>query len=220
MPSRTVRQKLLPRPEVERLFSLLAEAIVPKGELDWETRFDLLVAVVLSAQCTDRTVNRVTARLRRLCPTPQAYLDLGEEALREEIRTIGLFRNKARSIIGICRELLARFGGEVPGSREDLEALPGVGRKTANVVLNIGFGQPTLAVDTHVQRVSNRMGLVRAGNPLETERQLLTKVPQRFMLHAHHYLILHGRYTCTARKPKCGQCPVGRICTWPDKTLA
>jgi endonuclease-3 len=165
-------------------------------------------------------VNAVTARLRRTCPTPQHYLDLDEEALQEEIRSIGLFRNKAKSILGICRQLLDRFGGEVPQEREQLESLPGVGRKTANVVLNVGFGQPTLAVDTHVFRVSNRLGLARAKNPLETERQLLKKVPQRFMLHAHHYLILHGRYTCKARKPDCQECPVASLCTWPGKTLA
>jgi endonuclease III len=220
MPSkRPSPQRLLRTAEIDAFFSLLAERIVPQAELDWESCFDLLVAVVLSAQCTDRAVNRVTERLRRLCPGPQGYLDLGEEALQAEIRSIGLFRNKTRFILGICRGLLARFGGEVPSCREDLESLPGVGRKTANVVLNVGFGQPTLAVDTHVFRVSNRVGLVRAKNPLETERQLLTKVPQRFMLHAHHYLILHGRYTCKARKPDCRECPVAGLCTWPSKTL-
>jgi endonuclease-3 len=214
------RQRLLAPDEIEALFAALADRIDPKAELDWEAPFDLLIAVVLSAQCTDRKVNRVTERLRRLYPTPQSYLDLSEEALQEEIRSIGLFRNKARSILGICQQLLERFDGEVPRNRDELESLPGVGRKTANVVLNVGFGEPTLAVDTHVFRVSNRMGLVRAKNPLETERQLLKKVPQRFMLHAHHYLILHGRYTCKARKPNCQGCPVASLCTWPDKTLA
>jgi endonuclease-3 len=214
------KQRLLARDEIDAFFAILAERIDPKAELEWETPFDLLIAVVLSAQCTDRNVNRVTERLRRLYPTPQSYLDLGEDALQEEIRSIGLFRNKARSIIGICRQLRERFGGEVPRDRTDLESLPGVGRKTANVVLNVAFGEPTLAVDTHVFRVANRAGLARAKNPLETERQLLKKVPQRFMLHAHHYLILHGRYTCKARKPNCQECPVRSLCTWPDKTLA
>jgi endonuclease-3 len=214
------RHRLLSSAEIDSFFAILADRIDPKAELEWETPFDLLVAVVLSAQCTDRNVNRVTKRLRPLYPTPQAYLDLGEEALQEEIRSIGLYRNKARAIIGICQQLLERFGGAVPQDREELESLPGVGRKTANVVLNVAFGEPTLAVDTHVFRVANRTGLVRAKNPLETERQLLTKVPQRFMLHAHHYLILHGRYTCKARKPNCQECPVASLCTWPDKTLA
>ncbi len=212
------RQRLLKPAEIEAFFAILAERIDPKPELAWETPFDLLIAVVLSAQCTDRNVNRVTARLRPRYPRPEDYLALGEERLQEEIRSIGLYRNKARSILGLCRELRDRYHGEVPQTREELEALPGVGRKTANVVLNVAFGQPTLAVDTHVFRVANRTGLVRATNPLETERQLLTKVPQGVMLHAHHYLILHGRYTCKARKPDCAVCPVASLCTWPSKT--
>jgi endonuclease-3 len=219
MASRTTQRLLRPE-EIEAFFAILAERIDPRCELDWETPFDLLVAVVLSAQCTDQKVNRVTARLRRLCPAPADYLALAETRLQEEIRSIGLFRNKARAILGLCRELLERHGGEVPRTRAELEALPGVGRKTANVVLNVGFGQPTLAVDTHVFRVANRCGLVRAANPQETERQLLTKVPQGVMLHAHHYLILHGRYTCKARKPDCAVCPVASLCTWPSKTTA
>jgi endonuclease-3 len=213
-------QRLLRPEEIDAFFAILAEHIDPRCELDWERPFDLLVAVVLSAQCTDRKVNLVTVRLRQICPTPADYLALGEERLQEEIRSIGLFRNKSRAILGICRELIERHGGEVPRTRAELEALPGVGRKTANVVLNVGFGEPTLAVDTHVFRVANRCGLVRAANPQETERQLLTKVPQGVMLHAHHYLILHGRYTCKARKPDCAVCPVASLCTWPSKTSA
>jgi len=219
MASRTAQRLLRPE-EIKAFFALLADHIDPRCELDWETPFDLLVAVVLSAQCTDRKVNRVTARLRRRCPAPADYLTLGEEDLQAEIRSIGLFRNKSRAILGLCRELLERHGGEVPRTRAELEALPGVGRKTANVVLNVAFAQPTLAVDTHVFRVANRCGLVRATNPQETERQLLTKVPQGVMLYAHHYLILHGRYTCKARKPDCAVCPVASLCTWPSKTTA
>lgn len=211
------RQRLLKPAEIDAFFAILAEHIDPKPELDWQTPFDLLVAVVLSAQCTDRSVNRVTAHLRERYPRPEDYLALSEEQVQEEIRSIGLFRNKARAILGICRELRDRHQGEVPRTREELEALPGVGRKTANVVLNVAFGQPTLAVDTHVFRVANRTGLVRASNPLETERHLLHKVPQGVMLHAHHYLILHGRYTCKARKPDCAVCPVASLCTWPSK---
>jgi len=205
--------------EVDYFFTELARLIDPKSELNWRTPLDLLVAVVLSAQATDKSVNKVTEELWRQCRSPEDYLELGQDKLQEAIQTIGLFRNKARSIIGICRILLERHAGRVPDTREALEALPGVGRKTANVVLNVVFGQPTLAVDTHVFRVANRCGLVRAETPLKTEEKLLARIPERFLLHAHHYLILHGRYTCMARKPACDCCPVRQWCQYPDKGM-
>jgi endonuclease-3 len=204
--------------QVERLFAILAEHIVPKAELDWETPLDLLVAVVLSAQSTDKAVNRITASLRQECRTPEEYLELGEEGLQERIRTIGLFRNKAKSIIGLCERLAAEHEGSVPRTREALQALPGVGRKTANVVLNVAFGQPVIAVDTHIFRVANRVGLTCEKTPEKTELALLKRVPERYLKNAHHYLLLHGRYTCTARKPACGTCPARPVCLWPGKT--
>ncbi|NLF16883.1 MAG: endonuclease III [Lentisphaerae bacterium] len=206
--------------EREAVFARLAERIVPRTELSWETPLDLLVAVVLSAQSTDRAVNRITARLWESCRTPSDYLALGEERLAEHFRSIGLFRNKARAVIGICRLLLERHGGAVPSRREDLEALPGVGHKTASVVLNVVFGQPTVAVDTHVFRVAHRLGLARARSPAETEEQLLRVVPAAYRRDAHHYLILHGRYTCTARRPRCPECPLADLCTYRRKTAA
>jgi endonuclease-3 len=195
----------------------LAERIVPRGELHWTTPLDLLVAVVLSAQSTDRAVNRVTADLWRHCRTAEDYLAMGEECLAERLRSIGLYRNKARAVLGICAQLEARFGGQVPGRRTDLEALPGVGPKTASVVLNLAFGLAVIAVDTHVFRVAHRTGLVRARTPVEAERKLLRRVPARYRRDAHHYLILHGRYTCTARRPHCGACAVNSLCTWRGK---
>jgi endonuclease-3 len=206
-------------PEVEALFERLAARIVPKSELNWTTPLDLLVAVVLSAQTTDKAVNQVTAELWQTCRTPQDYLDLGEERLAGQLRHIGLFRNKARSVIGICTRLLALHGGDVPARREDLEALPGVGRKTASVVLNVAFGQPAIAVDTHVFRVAQRTGLARAATPDEMAERLMQCVPERFLGDAHHYLILHGRYTCTARQPRCADCPVAALCTYRRKRL-
>lgn len=200
--------------ECEAVFERLASHIVPTSELTWSTPLDLLVAVVLSAQTTDRAVNRVTARLWQTCRTASDYLGFGEERLAEELRSIGLFRRKARAVVGICRQLVDRHGGEVPARREDLEALPGVGRKTASVVLNVAFGMPTVAVDTHVFRVAQRLGLTRARTPAETEEQLLRVVPARFLREAHHYLILHGRYTCTARRPRCAHCVVTSLCTY------
>lgn len=181
---------------------------------------DLLVAVVLSAQATDRSVNRITAELWQRCRTPRDYLRLGEASLAEAIRSIGLFRNKARSIIGLSQALQERFAGQVPRRREDLESLPGVGRKSANVVLNVAFGEPVIAVDTHVFRASNRIGLVRADTPRQAEDQLMARTPEPFLIDAHHYLILHGRYTCTARKPACPTCVVGQLCTFRRKTPA
>jgi endonuclease-3 len=190
----------------------------PTTELHWRTPFELLVAVVLSAQATDVGVNKATARLFPIANTPQALLDLGEAALKRHISTIGLFNAKAANVIALCRLLLERHGGEVPADRESLEALPGVGRKTANVVLNTVFGQATIAVDTHIFRVANRTGLAPGRNVREVEEALLKRVPEAFRQHAHHWLILHGRYVCKARRPECGRCVIRDVCRYPDKT--
>jgi endonuclease-3 len=184
----------------------------PTTELDYRSPFELLVAVILSAQATDVGVNKATRRLFPVANTPQAMLDLGEAALRDHIRTIGLFRTKAANIIRTCRILLERHDGEVPDQRAALEALPGVGRKTANVVLNTAFGQPTIAVDTHIFRVANRTGLAPGKTPLAVEKKLLRNVPDEYLQDAHHWLILHGRYVCTARNPRCGECIVRDLC--------
>jgi endonuclease-3 len=192
----------------------------PKGELDYVNLYTLLVAVVLSAQATDSGVNRATKGLFAAASTPKAMLDMGEEGVREKIKTIGLFRAKAKNVIALSHKLIAEFGGEVPHSREALESLPGVGRKTANVVLNIGFGEKTIAVDTHLFRVSNRIPLARGKTPEAVEKGLLAIVPDEYLLHAHHWLILHGRYICKARKPDCPACPVADLCDFPEKTPA
>ena len=189
----------------------------PKSELRYLTPFELLTAVVLSAQATDKSVNLATARLFPVANTPQKILRLGEARLIEYIRTIGLFRSKAKHLIATCRILVEQYGGEVPHSRAALESLPGVGRKTANVVLNVAFGEPTIAVDTHIFRVGNRTGLAPGKNPLAVELKLLKVVPKKFRQHAHHWLILHGRYTCVARKPKCVACVVYDLCGYKDK---
>jgi endonuclease-3 len=205
--------------KAEAIFSRLARANPsPKGELDHVNPYTLLVAVVLSAQATDKGVNRATANLFKAVTTPQQMLDLGEEGLIAHIKSIGLFRAKARNVIRLSQELIDHHGGEVPQDREALEKLPGVGRKTANVVLNMAFGQPTMAVDTHVFRVSQRLGLAKGKTPLAIEEQLVKAVPAKFMLHAHHWLILHGRYTCLARGPKCTECPLEDLCTFKDKS--
>lgn len=209
--------RLMNKNSVEGFFTALAKHIDPKSELNWQTPLDLLIAVVLSAQTTDKAVNRVTEQLWRICRTPQDYLTLGEKRLQEIIHEIGLYRNKSKAITGICTALLERHEGTVPSRRDELEALPGVGRKTANVVLNVVFRQPTLAVDTHVFRVANRTGLVQAATPKKTEEALMLRVPARFLPDAHHYLILHGRYTCTARSPKCRDCTVREFCLYPEK---
>jgi endonuclease-3 len=192
----------------------------PKGELNHSSDFELLVAVVLSAQATDRSVNAATQRLFARANTPAAIEALGETGLSEYIRTIGLFRAKARNLIALCRQLRERHGGRVPRDREALEALPGVGRKTANVVLNIAFGEPSIAVDTHVFRVANRTGLAPGRNVREVEDRLAAAVPAPYRRHAHHWLILHGRYVCKARKPECWRCVVARQCEYADKTPA
>ena len=192
----------------------------PTTELNYDSPFELLIAVILSAQATDVGVNKATASLYPVANTPQAILDLGLAGLKRHIRTIGLFNSKAENIIKTCRQLLDQHDGEVPRSREALEALPGVGRKTANVVLNTAFGEPTMAVDTHIFRVSNRTGIAWGKTPLEVEKRLLRLVPDEFLLDAHHWLILHGRYTCKARKPDCPNCMISDLCEFRAKTPA
>ncbi len=184
----------------------------PRTELEYQSPFELLLAVILSAQATDAGVNKATRKLFPQANTPEAILALGEDGLKRYIQTIGLYNSKAKNILATCRILLERHDGQVPDTREALEALPGVGRKTANVVLNVAFGQPTMAVDTHIFRVSNRTGLARGKTPLAVERALLKKVPEKYLQHAHHWLILHGRYTCKARKPACDTCVVADLC--------
>ncbi|MCD6007724.1 MAG: endonuclease III [Pseudomonadota bacterium] len=189
----------------------------PTTELNWTTPFELLTAVLLSAQATDVGVNKACARLFPVANTPQAILALGLDGLKEHIRTIGLYNTKAENLMKTCRMLVERHGGEVPQTREALEALPGVGRKTANVILNTAFGQPTIAVDTHIFRVSNRTRIATGKNVVEVEQKLLRHVPREFRRDAHHWLILHGRYTCVARKPRCGSCVIEDLCEFPDK---
>lgn len=192
----------------------------PTTELEYRSNFELLIAVILSAQATDRSVNIATRKLFAVASTPAAILSLGEAGLCEYIRTIGLYKSKAKNVIETCRRLLEQHASEVPASRDALEALPGVGRKTANVVLNTAFGEPTMAVDTHIFRVANRTGLARGKTPLEVERKLLKAVPKEFLLNAHHWLILHGRYICKARKPDCPACPIADLCAFKPKTRA
>ncbi|MDQ2079376.1 endonuclease III [Xanthobacteraceae bacterium Astr-EGSB] len=191
----------------------------PRGELEHTNPFTLLVAVVLSAQATDAGVNKATPALFALADTPQKMAALGEERVRDLIKTIGLFRTKAKNVVALSEILVAQHGGVVPPSREALEALPGVGRKTANVVLNIAFGEPTIAVDTHIFRVGNRTGLAPGKTPLEVEETLERVIPAEFKRHAHHWLILHGRYTCIARRPLCEKCLIVDLCRWPEKTV-
>jgi len=190
----------------------------PTTELDYRTPFELLVAVILSAQATDKGVNKATEKLFKVANTPKAILKLGEAGLKEHIKTIGLFNAKAKNIVETCRLLVERHKGKVPDNREALEALPGVGRKTANVILNTAFGQPTIAVDTHIFRVANRIGLAAGKTPLAVETQLLETVPDQYKHDAHHWLILHGRYVCIARKPKCATCIIHDLCEYQDKT--
>ena len=191
----------------------------PKTELEYASPFTLLVAVVLSAQATDVGVNKATRGLFALADTPAKMVALGEEALRDKIKTIGLYKNKAKNVIALSEALIREHGGNVPQDREALEALPGVGRKTANVVLNIAFREPTIAVDTHIFRVGNRTGLAVGKTPLDVEMKLMQVVPQKYLLHAHHWLILHGRYVCKARAPLCATCVINDLCAWEGKTL-
>ncbi len=203
----------------KQIFDRLAQAIPePKTELNYSTPFELLVAVVPSAQATDKGVNKATAKLFKSANTPAAFLELGEDGLKEHIKTIGLFNSKAKNLIELCRLLLEKHGGEVPQTRHELEALPGVGRKTANVILNTAFGQPTIAVDTHIFRVANRTRIATGKTVLEVEKKLERCVPKEHKRDAHHLLILHGRYTCIARKPRCGSCVIADLCEYPDKT--
>jgi len=215
------RAKRLPRQDVEAIFGAFAAADPePKGELEYVNAFTLLVAVVLSAQATDVGVNKATRGLFALADTPEKMVALGVEGIEARIKTIGLFRGKARNVFALSQLLIDRHGSEVPQTREALEALPGVGRKTANVVLNIFFKQPTIAVDTHLFRVSNRTGMAPGKTPLAVELTLLKVIPAPYLLHAHHWLILHGRYVCKARKPDCWRCAIAAWCRYPDKTPA
>ena len=190
----------------------------PKGELEHSNPYTLLVAVVLSAQATDAGVNKATRALFKTAVSPEKMLALGEDKVREHIKTIGLYRNKAKNVIALSERLIAEHGSQVPADREILETLPGVGRKTANVVMNMAFGQPTMAVDTHVFRVANRIGFSKGKNPLVVENDLMKIVPPEFGMHAHHWLILHGRYLCKARKPECWRCPIRDLCQFPEKS--
>ena len=209
----------LTRAQIGEFFRRLREANPePKGELHYRNAYTLLVAVVLSAQATDAGVNKATPALFKLADTPEKMAKLGLPKVRNLIKTIGLYRTKAKNVIALSKQLIAEHGSQVPRSRDELQALPGVGRKTANVVLNIAFGEPTIAVDTHIFRVGNRTGLAPGKNPLEVELKLLDAVPERYRLHAHHWLILHGRYTCVARRPLCEKCVIADLCRWPGKT--
>ena len=206
---------------IEPFFATLKAANpLPNTELEYTTVFELLAAVLLSAQATDVGVNKATRKLFPIVGTPQAIVDLGLDRLEDYIKTIGLFRSKARHLMATCRILVEQHGGRVPRTREALEALPGVGRKTANVVLNVAFGQPTMAVDTHIFRVSNRTGLAPGKNPLAVEKQLLKRVPAQYAVDSHHWLILLGRYVCQARKPRCWECTVTAYCDFKPKTPA
>ena len=192
----------------------------PTTELSFNSHFELLISVILSAQATDVSVNQATAKLYPVANTPEAIIALGEEGLKRYIRTIGLFNTKAKNVIAACRMLVEKHDSRVPDTREKLEALPGVGRKTANVILNTAFRQVAMAVDTHIFRVSNRTGIAPGRNVLEVEQELLRLVPGEFLLDAHHWLILHGRYVCVARKPRCGDCPIADLCEYPEKVPA
>ena len=208
-----------PQKRHEIFSRLRAQNPSPRTELEHTSPYELLVAVALSAQATDKSVNLATARLYPVANTPAAMVELGEEKLADYIRTIGLYRTKAKNVIALSKLLLSEHGGEVPASREALEALPGVGRKTANVVLNVAFGEPTIAVDTHIFRVSNRTGIAPGKDPLEVEERLNKFTPEEFKQHAHHWLILHGRYTCIARKPGCPECVIRDLCEFRPKTV-
>jgi endonuclease-3 len=204
--------------QIETFFSTLQAANPhPQTELHFASVFELLAAVLLSAQATDIGVNKATRRLFVVAPTPQKIVSLGLEGLENHIKTIGLFRSKARHLLQTCHMLVDLHGGKVPRTREALEALPGVGRKTANVVLNVAFGEPTMAVDTHLFRLGNRTGLAPGKTPLDVERKLLKRIPEKYLVDAHHWLILHGRYVCQARKPMCGKCSVSSVCGYKAK---
>ena len=212
--------KAMNQADVREFFTRLrAQNPHPKSELNWTNPYTLVVAVALSAQATDVGVNRATEKLFNIASTPQAMLALGLDGLKQHIKTIGLYNTKAKNVIALSQLLVDEFAGQVPRDRAALERLPGVGRKTANVVLNVCWGEPTMAVDTHIFRVANRTGLGRGKTPLAVEQALLKQIPQEFMVHAHHWLILHGRYVCKARKPDCANCIVSDLCAYEDKTL-
>ena len=209
----------MPTKDVDEFFRRLSAADAdPKGELNYVNDFTLTVAVVLSAQATDAGVNKATEKLFKIADTPEKMLALGEARVRDYIKTIGLYRNKAKNVIALCEMLISDFGGLIPQTREELVKLPGVGRKTANVVLNIAFGQPTMAVDTHIFRIGNRTGMAPGKNVDQVEDKLVKRIPKQWMQHAHHWLILHGRYVCKARKPECGNCAVKDLCRFKGKT--
>ncbi len=216
---KNARLSLYSQAELEEIFRRLSvQRPEPKGELEHVNAFTLLVAVVLSAQATDAGVNKATRALFANADTPQKMLDLGEDMIRDHIKTIGLYRNKAKNVVLLCKKLIDDFGGEVPSDREALVSLPGVGRKTANVVLSMAFGQSTMAVDTHVFRIANRMGLAPGKTPEEVEERLMQVIPKPYLFHAHHWLILHGRYCCKARKPECSACVLADLCKSAEKT--
>lgn len=217
--ARATKVKSLPKADIDAIFGAFSAANPePKGELHYLNPFTLLVAVVLSAQATDAGVNKATPALFKLADTPEKMVALGPDKIEDLIRTIGLYRTKARNVFALAQRLVADFNSVVPEDREALESLPGVGRKTANVVLNIAFRHPTIAVDTHLFRVGNRTGLAPGGTPLEVEETLLRVVPEKYLLHAHHWLILHGRYVCIARKPECWRCIIREWCRFEPKT--
>lgn len=206
--------------KINKIFSTFQKKLPnPTTELEYSSPFELLIAVILSAQATDVSVNKATRPLYKKANTPEAIFDLGVNGLKQYIKSIGLFNTKAENVIKTCEILINEHESQVPNNRKALEALPGVGRKTANVILNTAFGEPTMAVDTHIFRVSNRIGLAEAKNPLQTEQQLLKIIPKKFLHNAHHWLILHGRYTCIARKPKCEQCPIEQWCEFGAKAI-
>ena len=209
------------RQEITEFFTRLrARDPEPRSELEYRNAYTLLVAVVLSAQATDKGVNKATGPLFAVADTPAQMVALGEDKVRDYIKSIGLFRNKAKNVIALSEKLIAEFGGQIPRERAALESLPGVGRKTANVVLNVAFGEPTMAVDTHIFRLGNRTGLAPGKTPLEVEKKLVRRIPAEFMRHAHHWLILHGRYVCKARKPDCPNCVAADLCKFKGKTVA
>ncbi len=217
----TASSKPMKTADIETFFATLQAANPhPETELEYSTPFELLTAVLLSAQATDVGVNKATRKLFPVAHTPEAILALGMDGLCDYIKTIGLYKSKAKHLLETCRILIDEHGSQVPQTREALEKLPGVGRKTANVVLNVAFGQPTMAVDTHIFRLGNRTGLATGKTPLEVELKLLKRIPAPYMQHAHHWLILHGRYICQARKPRCWECSVAAQCTFKDKTAA
>ena len=217
--TRVARSRRMPPEDIAEAFRRFAKALPdPKTELHYSSPFTLLVAVVLSAQATDAGVNKATPALFAKADTPAKMAKLGEDKVRDLIKTIGLYRTKARNVVALSRQLVALHGGKVPGNRQALEALPGVGRKTANVVMNVAFGAPTIAVDTHIFRVANRTGMAPGRDPLAVEAELERVVPERYKRHAHHWLILHGRYVCVARKPRCPQCLIADLCRFADKT--